>query len=216
MNKMNKLLITSAIAYSMVSANASPLFIQVDGGSTKIKSILGSDTPGISKPKFTLTDKNTATARLTIGITEDNRTVALDYTHFNKVKDRLSNSHISAETEAKGFSVGLQGRLQHDIGRFSPYIGLRAFYTKLDYNYKDVVLNPLLNTLLSQNDKRTFGKNESLSSYGVGIMLGVNLRVTNHLSLHTGAEYNYPLNIYNHNGDEIQQMSFNAGLRVNF
>lgn len=199
---MKKLTIAALLALTTMSVQANNFFVQADMGTSRINTKLG-DVSSLE-----LTNKNTASARLTLGYETDNRIYALDYTHFNKVKDSINENYVSAENEAKGFSVGLQGRYKTQFGRFEPYAGARAFYTKLDYSYSNVSTQ----TTLFSTQKFSVSESESIKSYGAGLMLGTNFHITNNIGLHLGAEYNFPFS----SDEKISIFTVQGGIRFTF
>lgn len=206
---MKKIAIATLFAFSSFTANAA-FFAELGAGSSKITTKLGENNP--LSEKVTVTNKNVFSSRLTVGIEENQRSWALDYTHFGKVKDRVERRFVKADTEAKGYSIGLQSRLNGNFGRFSPYVGLRAFYTKLDYRYSNVnIETPVANYIGTKAVKL---ENETFDSYGAGIMLGTEFKLTETLGINVGAEYNLPLNTSD--DATISNLSVHGGLRLTF
>lgn len=189
---MKKLLIAALVSTFALSAQAEGWYVQGDLGYSKAE-IEYMDTG------FNVIDDSAFTQRISGGYSWGNWRAAIDYTNFGKVSRSVSYGYRSAELSAKIKSLGLTGF--YDFNNFSkdfkPYVGLR---------------------LSSNHFKLSGSAYTGYSSYseegtdrvgGIGVLAGVNYKLTEKLDLNLGAEYNRL-------SAETSQFGVNAGLRYNF
>lgn len=188
---MKKLLIAAAISACALSAQAEGWYVQGDLGYSKVE-IEYMDTG------FDVIDDSTFTQRISGGYDWGNWRAAIDYTNFGKLSRGATDGYTTANLDVKIKSLGITGFYDFDMGNaFKPYVGLR-----LSSNHFKLSANA------------TQGSYSLSDSYtdrvaGIGVLAGVNYKLTEKLDLNLGAEYNRL-------SAETNQVGANVGLRYNF
>jgi len=188
---MKKLLIATLLAGFAISAQAEGWYAQGDLGYSKVE-IEYMDT-GLN-----IIDDSAFTQRISVGYDWGNWRAAVDYTNFGELERSVSDGYNSATLSAKIKSLGISAFYDFDMGKqFTPYVGVR----------------------LSSNEFKLTGSSRGYyytgsDSYtdrvgGLGVIGGVQYKLTNNLDLNLGAEYNRL-------SAETNQFGANVGLRYNF
>ncbi len=182
---MKKLLIATLLAGTALSAQAENFYVQGDLGYSIVDSEIN-NTNAVEDKVFT--------QRIGVGYDLGNVRFALDYTNFNKAKDNEKPAPDYSDGSLKIKSVGVSAIYDfHKFTTFVPYIGVRA-----SYNHTNTTLRtPSYHYVKKENRP------------GLGVLAGVQRKLTNRLDLNLGAEYNRI-------GNDVYNLGASAGLRFNF
>ncbi|MCK3654821.1 hypothetical protein A4G19_03290 [Pasteurellaceae bacterium Macca] len=137
--------------------------------------------------------------RLSIGQRINNKfRVALDYTHFGKLKESESISGYTGKLRLKVKSLGITGLYDFKAkNNLTPYVGLRMSYNKFD-----------LNASVSSSYQYYSGQ-DSESRVGFGVLAGIKYDLTKNVSLNLNVEANRL-------AANFAQYGIKAGLRYDF
>lgn len=192
---MKKLLIATIFAGFALSSQAEGWYAQGDLGFSNIAT-------ADSDVEF---DGSSISQRLSVGYDYGEWRFAGDYTNFGKVKSADSYGNYYDEVSLKLNSIGVTGIRQFDIkSNFKPYAGVR-----ISYNKAKVTEFGRYNCLSSYCSSYRYGDSYSVNRIGLGIIGGVQYKLTNQVSLNLNAEYNRV-------AADVYQLGVQAGIRFDF
>lgn len=188
---MKKLLIATLLSAFALSAH-SQVYVQADLGSSRVA--LEDEAGGEEVLSGTV-----FTQRLSVGYDfQNNFRVAVDYTNFGKIKNTYSDGYYSADVSLKVKSLGVTGFYDFkSSSNFTPYVGVRLAHNKADVNVQ------------AYNSYNSVSGSDSVSRIGLGVLGGVQYKLTNNMALNANIEYNRL-------ASDAYSAGANIGLRYNF
>ena len=125
--------------------------------------------------------------------------VAVDFTHYKDMKESYTSAAgVNQTAGVKANSLGLSAIYDIDLGGdFTPYVGGRLGVNKLKYSAG----------YAAAGDR--FSSSQSKTKTGVGLLLGVNYKLSEEMALDAGYRYN-------HMDKDINAHEFSVGLRYYF
>ena len=199
------LLVASLAAFTVANTAQANWYVQGSFGSTHIKS--GVTDEGRFK-------KTVFEPRLSIGYKLADFRVALDYSHYNTVKERYidENSEVT-DTTIKIRALGLSAFYDFDINTsITPFIGARVALNRVSSKDVSSIEIPIVPNS-AQTQRLTNIDSSSETLLGFGAEIGLNYAVTENFILLGAVEYNY----LGKSGDvKVNSYGAKLGLRYNF
>lgn len=180
---MKKLLIATLLSAFTLSAQAQ-WYVQGDLGASKIDITDANNSDGSS-----------FTQRISVGYAFDkNFRLAADYTNYGKVTAKYAGL---VDVSLKVKSLGLTGFYDFNLNNdLTPYVGLRLSTNKADVTAES---NRYYYYEASATETRT----------GLGVLAGLQYKLTNNVSLNANIEYNRL-------AADVSDVGAKAGLRFSF
>ncbi|MDO5054949.1 MAG: opacity family porin [Pasteurella oralis] len=168
---MKKSLLVLALGTLFAATASANFYVQGDLGSTKIKAKGGEDG------KFS---KNVFEPRLSVGYKFSDFRLALDYSHYNKIKETFVDADEVTKTDFKIRGLGLSAIYDFTLNApVTPFVGARLSLNH--FSTKDY-------TVYTSGSKETEKANET--RVGFGVLAGADYKLTPNLALVGTVEYN--------------------------